>query len=286
MRPWKKKGFYEYRLRSIFRGIQSGPGINSSLLKVVHSQSLAHAKAIIDGKGKEPSDEMAFGSAFHALLLEGRQHFVIHPDVYPSGDKKKPEKDWNWNANYCKSWAEKQTKPIFSHEEADNLLAMTSVLREDKLIEPLLAGSRSEVSIYAEKNGISLKARLDALPVSGPILDFKSTGNAEPKKFVRQAWDSGYFLQAAFYLDLLEKAGDARKDFWLVAIEKKYPFAHSIMKLSRGPISFLDMGRRQYSDALHSLIEAINKKTFPAYGAHEAELHAAPWMVKELEAAA
>lgn len=264
-------------------------GFTSTILKVVDRSSPFHAKAVLDGLVKE-SDAFDFGKAFHAMLLENKQEFVVHPLVYPATPKKKGDpvemKDWNWTANYCKEWSKDQEKDILSHQESDDLMAMVQGIRADGQIDELCHGAKNEVSVFVEKNGIKYKARIDTLPISGPILDFKSTTNARPEKFVRDAFDKGYFLQAAFYLDVLALAGDKREEFWFVAVEKSRPYAHSIIKLRSDVVSFLALGRMRYQNAIRAMLKAQKNNAWPGYDAVDAELVASPWMLKELEQSA
>lgn len=269
-----------------FEDYAKEPGISASVLKVIDKSSLAHAKLQIDGKGKE-SDALDFGKAFHAMLLEDKQEFVVHPLVYPSEVKKEViEKPWNWTANYCKDWAAHQDKDILSHQESDDLMAMIQEIKANETLSELFKGARNEVSVFVEKNGIKFKARIDTLPLVGPILDFKSTTNAKPEKFVRFAYDNGYFLQAAFYIDVLKLADDDRNEFWFTAIEKTAPYAHSIVKMRSDVISFMEMGRIRYKRALTQLLDAKDSGKWPSYAPVDAEIVASPWMIKELEASA
>lgn len=263
-------------------------GINQTELNMVDRMSLAHVKHKRDGAPEKESDERDFGRAFHSMLLEDKQDFVIHPLVYPSSDKpvkasQPVMKPWNWNANYCKNWREEQALDVLSHAESDALMGMVASVRDNEELNAVIKNARNEVSIFAEKNGTKMKARIDTLPVSGPIIDFKSTTNANPQKFVRQALDSGYFLQAAFYLDLLALADDRRSEFWFVAIEKTAPYAHSIIKLKDGPVSFIGMGRARYRCALSKLKQAIKDDKWPSYASIDAELVAPVWALKEME---
>lgn len=266
-----------------FEDYKKAPGINGSLLKIVDKSSMVHVKAAMDGK-VDSTDEQDFGKAFHALLLENRQDFVIHPDAYP-GKKKEDGTDpnWNWNANFCKEWAKGQELPILSHAEGDDLLGMVQSLRSNDRFSAHLNDSKCEVSLFAEMGGVKVKARIDILPSHGPVIDPKSTGNAEPVKFMRLAYDLDYFMKAAFYLDVLNLCGDKREEFWLVAIEREYPYAHSILAFKDVPISFIEMGRIRYRNALAKLTNAIKTNKWPSYGVTEAELVASPWMLKELE---
>ena len=271
-----------------FESYANHEGANATELIIVDTKSLAHAKYKRDGGKEKESDCRDFGRAFHGMLLEDRQDFVVHPLVYPATPKKKgdPEemKDWNWNANYCKDWAKSQDKEILSHTESDALMGMIAGLRSNPELAEAIKGARNEVSIFAEKNGWKYKGRIDTLtPRGGPVIDFKSAVSARPDKFVRQAYDNGIFLQAAFYLDLLKMCGDPRDEFWLVAVEKNPPYAHSIVKLKDGPVSFIGMGRARYLCALSALKQAVKTSSWPSYKSVEAELVASTYMLKELE---
>lgn len=270
----------------------AAPCINAGLLKKIDKTSLMHAKAMIDGKIIRDSDALDFGKSFHAMLLEGKQEFVIHPLTYPGDPIGKPkfpgqkiDKPWNWTANYCKDWAKEQAKDILSHGESDDLMAMIESVRSDEMLASYMKDAKTEVSIFAEQNGVKFKARIDTLPLTGAIIDFKSTTNARPEKFTRTIYDNGYFLQAAFYLDILNLCGDKRKDFWFVGIEKTYPYAHCTVSLFDEFSSFISAGRKRYKAALRLLLEAQKTNQWPAYGLIHGEEHATSWMKLEIDRA-
>lgn len=263
--------------------------INSGKIIATHNSSLAHVKAKMDGTTEDQSDAKDFGRSFHAMLLEDRQDFVIHPLVYPIEEKKQViEKPWNWNANYCKDWAAHQAKEVMSHKESDAMMGMIQSVRCNSELNEAVKDSKNEVSVFVEKNGIKFKIRIDTMPPKGPLIDFKSTTNAKPEKFVRQAYDNGYFIQAAFYLDVLKMAGNSRDEFWFVPIEKETPYVHSVIPLRENinGMTFLAMGRRRYKEALSRLLKAMETGEWPAYETVEPEMVASPWMRKEIEEAA
>jgi len=268
------------------------PGVNGSLLKIVDSKSLKHAKAYIDGIGDEESDALETGTSFHALLLEGRSDYVIHPATYPHrGDKSRgiapgDPAPWNSTAAHCKEWiAEQGGKSIYSKAEADDIEAMVESAKSALGIS--FEGER-ELSIFAERDGLPVKARLDFLPSdpSAPIIDFKSCLDANPQKFLKQAIDKGYHLSCAWHMDVARLAGIERKEFWLVGIEKKAPFVTCILKFKDVPLSFLRVGRRRARAAFQKLKIAHENNEWPGYGNQFAEDHAMPWMMPELEATA
>lgn len=269
------------------------PGVNATLLKKVDEFSLMHAKAYLDGRMEEKSDEMAFGTSFHALLLEGRKDYSIIPEKYPhSGDKKRGINPgdlvpWNWNADYCKQWRESQQTPNFlSTEEANDLDCMVGSVHECLPVD-LLKGER-EVSVFAEHDGHPVKCRVDLLPadLNAPVIDFKKTRCAHPEKFLRQSLDKRYHLQAAWTIDVLRWAGMPRKSFWLVGVEAEPPFAVSVLKFNDESFSFLRVGRRHCRTAFALLKSAYESGRWDGYGSKLAEEVAPRWMMPELEATA
>lgn len=266
-----------------FEEYKARPGINGSLLKIVDEFSLKRVKAEIDGKLESESDAMDFGTCFHSLLLEGRVDYVIHPETYPS--PKEGEKKWIWSANFCKEWAKEQgDKIILSKAEALSIEAMVEAVSDVPELREHLNGDR-ELSVFGERDGMPVKCRLDLLTKAdtGPVIDFKKTRSAEPGKFLKQALEKRYTMQAAWGLDVLRLAGVKRTAFWLVGIEDKAPFDVSILKLNDRGCSFLRAGRVLCRQAFKKLKNAYAENHWPSYGAHDAEDYAKPWMMQELE---
>jgi hypothetical protein len=267
--------YEEYRKR---------PGVNASLLKTVHAQSLKHAKAQIDGIEIE-SDAKDFGTSFHALLLEGKYDFVVHPETYLGEEKGKPKiKPWNWNAHACAQWEREQGgKTVVNEKEAKALEAMVAAAHD--ALSGLKLGGDCELSVFAEKDGVPIKARIDTLPTdpNAPVIDFKKVRSAEPRKFMRQCYDLGYYIQCAWILDVLRLAGIERDSVWLVGIEDKQPFSSCTLKFVDVPVSFLRLGRIHARAAFSKVKTAYETNRWPDYGITVAENYAMPWMLPELD---
>lgn len=267
-----------------FAEYAAAPGVNASLLKIVHRECLAKAKAHLDGRYKKESAALDFGHCFHSFTLEGREDFSIKPEMYDSDDG---PKKWNANANVCKAWKSEQgDRLILSADEAASIYSMSKAVRER--LGDLMEG-RIEVSLFADrKDGIALKNRADLIPhkENAPIIDLKSCASAEPNKFLKSSIDLGYDLQVAFTIDVAKLCGIERKDFWLVAVETEYPHPISVLRFRDEPCSFLRAGRAKYRRALQMLKNAMDEGSWPGYGSAPAEEYAMPWMLKELEATA
>lgn len=273
------------------------PGVNASLLATISNYSLAHAKAELDGKRKIESEDLDFGEDFHALLLEDRKTYVVHPDTYPAPkDHAKVKKGeiqegdplpWNWGANYCKAFYSKNTELgwhcISSGDELD-LRGMVESVRNHPDLQNIQG--RHELSVFVEHDSIMLKGRLDILPDSLPvIIDLKSARSAKPEDFVKSAFNLGYHIKAALYLDIARWAGlGARQEHWFAAVEKDAPYACSVVKYLDTETSFLRFGRRLYRNALAQLIQARKTGRWEGYQTCEAEMHASKYMLEALEA--
>lgn len=256
------------------------PGVNASLLKIVHKKSLQHARAYMDGTWAEESDALDFGKCFHSLALEGREDFVEIPANYTN--EKGEEKPWNWNANVCKDWGKAQGDKIpLKAGEVVACRSMAEAVRRS-IGEPK---GRIEVSLFAEIKGHPFKCRVDYLPDdhSQPIVDLKSCQSAEPGKFIRNSIELGYHLQAALTLDVVHACGLAHKQFDLLAVESEAPHATCRMQFSDDHLTALRIGRIHYRAAFQRLLEAQETGRWFGYGTVAAEEFLPVWMKQELE---
>jgi exodeoxyribonuclease VIII len=269
-------------------------GINATILKTVDRYSLAHAKAQIEGRRVRESDALQFGKSFHALM-NGETDFVVRPETYPApATHEKVRKGlikeghplpWNANATECKEWAAKHAgETIVTERQAGDLFGMSASVRNHPGLQGWLEGD-SELAVFAQKDGIPLKAMIDRLPANedAPVIDFKTCSNAEPSAFLKTALSLGYHIQAAFYLDVLRLVGIKRSSFALVAVETEAPYAVAILVFNDQAPSLLRVGRRRYRAALAKLTEAYRTDKWPDYGTTDAETHLPAWMLPELE---
>lgn len=252
--------------------------INAGKLIAVQTESMKTVKAMIDGDQEFTSDAFEFGIHFHSMILEGIENFVVQPKEYAFGKK------WHARAAFCEQWALKQTKPIVTEGQVSDLRGMCKTIREHPELSPLLCG-QVELSIFVDRKGPKLKARVDLLPdgANSPVIDFKKTRSARPEDFVRQMYDLKYYLKAALYLDVLSAVGIHREEFWLVAVEDRAPYNVYICKLVDRGVGFIEYGRMEYRAAYHKLMRAMQTGYWPSYDTSEAETHMTAWMMSELE---
>ena len=248
------------------------PAASASKLKKLWSSTPAHLKA--DTEAFEASAAMIMGTLAHSLILEPETPLpgiVVQPDEYEPGKK------WTRAAKVCKEWeADQKAKGlmVLRADEWKDALGMAEAVAWHPLAHDLLVDGRPEVSLCAHDNanGLDIKARIDFLPNSGSaIVDVKTTIDASERGFMRRAYDLGYHIQAALYLDLWNALmpTEPRTEFYFVAVENSRPYAVNVFKASA---EFLAKGRDDYKSALTLYAACVKSDNWPAYSQEVKEL--------------
>lgn len=119
---------------------------------------------------RERTDELDFGSALHALTLEGEDAYkarcAIRPDSY-FDPKTGEEKKWHGGAGPCKEWMEANDRPgrLILTEDADRRVRHMAdlILNHPELGAPM-RGGLSEVAVFwTGIDGTKLRAKFDKL---------------------------------------------------------------------------------------------------------------------------
>ncbi len=274
------------------------PGASASRLLTLWQKTPAHLVVELL-KPKKVTPAMMLGTLCHQKLLEPNRplpRLAIPPEQYPAPadcSLVKSKKvaagdliDWNWNAKYCKQWRQEQ--------EADGLLVVTAtegdavekatreVIKHPKAA-PLIEGARTEVSLVtmSEEFGIPVKARLDLVPVGPDLADVKLTTDVSARAFGSHAYDMGYHIQAAWYLDIWnDMAGeeDPKTGFKFIAVESSAPYAVNVFTVTPDLIA---LGREQYREALAVYARCMHVDLWPAYPANVIELGVPAWKRRE-----
>jgi hypothetical protein len=226
-----------------------------------------------------PEDEenkaMAWGTLIDSMLLGGEMKgIVVAPQNYPADDKGKM-KPWNWNANYCKDWKDRNKNNIIvdhdTHEQAQLAVAL---LRNDGVISSLIDASDYQVMVAADwkdsateivipvKILVDIAPRKDS-PYAKKLGDFKTTHDASPFMWGRTVFSGGYHVQAAFYLDIYNAAtGEDRNGFLNVIQESTAPYQTARRWLSE---EYIKIGRASYEKGLATLATCMKLNSWPGY---------------------
>lgn len=224
----------------------AAPGISKHGLDLVN-KSYSHYKETII----EDSPVMAFGRAFHSLILtpdDFLRDFAVSPyDDFRTraakewkleqGDKTViPAKDWK----HLKIMGEK----IFNHDKAGALL------------DPYEGIAEQSIFWFDKLTGEFCRCRPDFVNNKFTVaIDLKTAACAGKSAFTRDIIRYRYHVQAAFYLDGLKAVGIECSDFYFVAIEKTPPYAIACYMLD---YDALELGRDLYRKDLDKYSLCMN----------------------------
>lgn len=252
----------------------AAPGASNSGLSIIYSKTPAHYIASKQFPRKETP-----------ALIEGRRlhSFILEPDVFDATFAVSEKFDMRTNvgkqghADWLKANGGKTPitaddlnryqsirEAIIAHPEARNLLSAPCV---------------TEQSVFTNdpETGILVKARQDIYN-DGIIADLKSTTDANPNEFFREAFNYGYHRQAAFYLDVMTWAtGRTHDTFRFIVFEKEPPFAVVVLEASE---KFLQRGREEYRRALNTYAECLRSGHWPPYSLDVMPMVLPPWAEK------
>ncbi len=297
----------EYHAQKIPRGAPEFP-VSPSVLK----EFMRCPSRWIRGYSSPDSESKDWGNLVDCLLLTPSQfahRYAPQPTVYPapkhhakvkSGAIKEGDPlPWTNNAAYCDEW----TTTIKSHglaiiKQADREAAEVaiSVIREDEALTRFIEESDKQVLVTGEwkaGNGliIPLRCLIDLAPFKDSIFnsclgDVKTGTSAGQQAFARLAHRLGYHLQAAFDLDLWNKAtGEMRTDWCLIIQESFPPWQVGKRFYSE---DYLNLARKQYGDALELYAKCLASNKWPSYDDTREAINGwslicpEPWMESEV----
>jgi exodeoxyribonuclease VIII len=210
---------------------------------------------------------MIMGRLFH--------HLALTPDVAPWWAIK-PD-GMSFATKEGKAWRAEQTGEIVSQDQWEQSKGMAMAVRQHPSLPTFEA---TEVSVFGEMDGVTVKARLDAL--AGDIWDLKSTDDARPEGFGKSIFTYGYYIQAAFYLDLYnEFATKKAESFYFVAVESEPPHGCRIYRLSDAAV---EQGRNEYRKLLQVFKFCAAHNSWPIYADEVSEIGLPGWAIKEVPA--
>ena len=251
--------------------------IGSSLIKSIHSKSVFHAVS----EEFKNSEALTLGRAVHTLCLEPENfekeyacNFLSKEDMISTSDDVKAElkkhglkttgkkcdlierliehdSDYRFQIydlaleEFNKVSAEKE---LITSEVSDKAHEMAKAVLSHPIAQKVLSGGEAEYSYFSIDKDTKLekKCRPD-YKNGGALIDLKTTRDASFEGFSKQMGQLGYLLQAAYYLDVHNEAtGEDLKDFFIVAVENKFPYAVAVYKLDHLQI---EAGREQYKRA-------------------------------------
>lgn len=254
----------------------SSAGISKSGLDLIAKSPLHYWSAYLDPK-RAPRVEtpaMALGTAIHSAVLEPEK-FAIEFRAAPAVDKRTKAGKEIWEAFVAECEAE-GARPI-SAGDLEICNSISEMVRHHPTAKELLGSGLPEVSMFweDEPTGTLCKCRPDWVAESNIIVDLKSTVDASPNGFMRSAFSYRYWVQAAWYLDGIEKAtGEKPEAFVFVAFEKEPPYAVGFYYATE---DMIEAGRREYRRLLDIYSDCLQTSNWRGYSQELLPLDMPPW---------
>jgi hypothetical protein len=212
---------------------------------------MLHYRYALENDTQPRTDAMILGTVTHYAVFEP-QKLDTHVAVW---EGRRAGKEWE------KFEAENASKEIIKADQYELALQIGASARA--AAGRGLSDGKSEVELFwTHKNGLRGKARLDHISRGYGIWDLKSTKDASPLAFGRQAASLGYHVQASEYVDAAEANGYGTLPYTLLAVEKTPPFAAALYTVTP---DHLELGRSIYLPLLDRVKECQESGEWPAY---------------------
>jgi len=204
------------------------PGINASSI-VRGRLSMLHMHAEMTRADDEPTPAMEFGTAAHYAILEGGSLTVC--------DARAGSRD-----HEAAIMEAGNPSHVVKGPAAAKIAAMRDRVMNDREAGQLIAGTRHEVSIFWKSDQCgACKARLDGMGAR-VVLDYKTTGSIDPRRFFRTAYDLGYHLKMGWYAEAFKRATGQSPVVYLIVQEKLSPYDVAVMHM---PDPIWEKGREE-----------------------------------------
>jgi len=248
-----------------FEDYRKEDAISQSALK-----NLDRCPAYFEYRKNNPMETpaMRFGRMMHAYILEPeefeKEYFVIKNT--PDGKKvRRGTKAWKEYEDFAPN------REIIFEDDLEKLRGIKDRLMLYRHMPVLLEESTKELSIFwtDEETGLDCKARIDAYwPEKNIVFDLKTTVNCETFYEHNKSWcpffKYGYHIQAAFYMDAIERAfGTMPKTFRIFASEKTAPYLMKNYDVE-GDGELVEKSRIEYKNLLKKYKACLDNNDFSA----------------------
>jgi exodeoxyribonuclease VIII len=267
---------------------------SASGLRVIHARTPAHLRKTWDDQDK-PSLALVLGTLIHGLVLEPHMplpRIALVPETYTVPADSKPDKGapgpgetvpWNNRAKHCRDWRALQEaagKIVLDAEDMATVRECAQAVEGNDEAAELLRRCihRESTLVWETEARTPCKARLDAWGEDALVVDVKTTTDASPDGFRRHAYDLGYHLQAAWYVDgLATVLGCEPPAFYFVAVEKDT----RLVTVHHATHDFLQRGREAYGRALSQFEAAWESGVWPGYAPGIHDLDVPEWVARK-----
>jgi hypothetical protein len=239
---------------------------HATSLSVSGAKVLLKAPALFQWQRTHPvhKDVWDFGSAAHALVLgKGMESIYVAP--YDDWIKRNgPEGGVKYTTDE-KKIGQADGLSVILPKDWLIVCDMADALSQNTLAMELLSEGEAEVSAFAldEPTGVLRRGRFDWLAPT-ILSDYKTAASANPDGFDRTAFNLGYHMQAAWYLDLASDLDHPAQAFAFIVQEKDPPYLVSVCELDRDALA---LGRERNRQALEVFRDCSASGIWPGYQA-------------------
>jgi len=197
------------------------------------------------GVEREQTAAMRMGSLTHCAILEPD---ALERRYAPTDLDRRGTKAWDAEALAAGG------RELIKRDEWNTALAMRDAVHAHAAASALLADAITERTLTwtDPETGVPCKARLDIYSVCPA--DLKTTADASPHGWGRAAISSGYYLQAAHYLEGCRACGLNADGMPFIVVEKEFPHVVEVYELDP---RLLDITARRRIDYLRAWREAL-----------------------------
>lgn len=137
-------------------------------------------------------------------------------------------------------------------------------VRNNPTVRRLLAHGEPEQSMFwRHPSGVMLRGRPDWIDIdNGLIVDVKTTSKVGPRRFATSAFNFGYHMQAAWYLELAQQLGHDVTRFLHIVIENDAPNLSFVAEMTD---DYLQLGRDAMTAAIDLYRTAVETGDWPGY---------------------
>ena len=254
-----KPGVFDLSMAEYHGQPTVGHSVSGSGLVKIEQTSLAHYNWHRLNPDDSDSPALAFGRAFHCLLLEGSDAFHAAYAVKPAGMNFATTEGKRWKVDHA-------GREIISDDNFQRAEAMVAAVRNHPLCGKVFRDGKPERSLIwkDEPTGVWLKARPDWLPQLGQtIANLKSAGSLHPETWERDAIKYGYHQGAALMADGLRAVLGWEKPVpYFIVQEKEPPYLVAPVVIDDDVIAW---GRLLNRRALDRLARALETDHWPGY---------------------
>jgi hypothetical protein len=252
------------------------PSASASLLATLIDKSPRHAwyqhPRLNPDHEAEHKTAFDFGSAVHALLLEGDAGVTVldFPDFRTNAAKE--ARDAAYEAGRT---------PILQKDwvDVERMVAATRTqLAQHAEFPNIEADHTFERTLVWREGDVWCRARVDILPDLGTtdiLADFKTTsGSAHPDQVTRRLYETGADIQNAWYRRGAKVLGYKSPRFQYVMQERDAPYALSIVEFDNQAQELAD---HRCDEAFRLYCECLASGRWPGYPAYTAVIEAPAW---------